>query len=63
MFKKQPKIDIKPNEFDRKIMLAGWFLVMLNFIIVLSFFFNLPEIIPIHFNLKLHCGQFQSLTF
>jgi uncharacterized membrane protein len=62
MFKKQPKIDIKPNEFDRKIMLAGWFLVMLNFIIVLSFFFNLPEIIPIHFNLKGEADGFGSKT-
>jgi uncharacterized membrane protein len=52
MFKKQPKIDIKPNEFDRKLILAGWLIVGLNFILALTFYFQLPEIIATHFNLK-----------
>lgn len=52
MFKNQPKIDIKPNDFNQKLILAGWFLVALNFILVLSFYSVLPETIPTHFNLK-----------
>lgn len=51
MFKNQPKIDIKPNDFDRKLILIGWLIVVLNFIVVLSFFFELPDKIATHFNL------------
>ncbi|GMN10901.1 hypothetical protein MTsPCn9_27870 [Croceitalea sp. MTPC9] len=52
MFGNQPKIDIKPNEFDRKLILVGWILVALNFILALSFYSGLPDTIPTHFNLK-----------
>lgn len=60
MFGNQPKIDIKPNYFDRKLILAGWLLVALNFIVVLSFYFTLPDTIPTHFNLKGEADGFGS---
>lgn len=52
MFRNQPKIDIKPSPTDRKIILIGWLVVVLNFVIVLAFYFQLPDTIPTHFNLK-----------
>ncbi len=52
MFKNHPKIDVEPNDFDRKLILAGWLLVALNFILVFSFYSSLPEVIPTHFNIK-----------
>jgi len=52
MFKKQPKINVRPTSTDRKIILFGWLLVVLNFILVFVFYFQLPDNIPTHFNLK-----------
>jgi len=52
MFRKHPKIEIKPSKTDIKLILVGWVLVCLNFILVLVFYFDLPETIPTHFNLK-----------
>ena len=52
MFKKQPKIDIKPTKTDLLVMRLGWFVVGLNFILVAVFFLNLPDTIPTHFNIK-----------
>lgn len=52
MFRKQPKIDIKPSEKDKKLVIIGWLCVFINFVIVLLFYFDLPETIPIHFNFK-----------
>lgn len=52
MFRKQPKIDIQPTPKDLKIIKIGWLLVILNFILVFAFYFQLPETIPTHFNLQ-----------
>ena len=60
MFKSNPKIDITPNATDRKIILAGWGLVGLHFILVLSFFFELPDTIATHFNLAGKADGFGS---
>ncbi|WP_350291057.1 DUF1648 domain-containing protein [uncultured Croceitalea sp.] len=60
MFGNQPKIEVKPNDFDRKLILVGWLLVAVNFIVVLSFYFTLPETIPTHFNLKGEADGFGS---
>ncbi len=60
MFRKQPKIDIKPTEKDRKIILIGWLFVVLNFVIVFAFYFQLPDTIPVHFNLKGEADGFGS---
>jgi uncharacterized membrane protein len=51
MFKQQPKIHVEPDATDKRLIATGWVLVALNFIVVLSFFFTLPETIPTHFNL------------
>lgn len=52
MFHNHPKIDVKPTSLDRNLILFGWALVLLNFVVVLSFYPGLPDTIPIHFNLK-----------
>lgn len=52
MFRKQPKIDIRPTLRDRKIILIGWLLIIFNVILVFAFYFQLPEKIPTHFNLR-----------
>jgi len=41
MFRKQPKIDVKPNATDLKIIKYGWIFV---------FYFKLPEIIATHYD-------------
>lgn len=60
MFNNHPKIDVKPNEFDRRLIRCGWLVVALNFILVLAFYFQLPETVPIHFNLKGEADGFGS---
>jgi uncharacterized membrane protein len=60
MFRNQPKIDIKPSPTDRKIILIGWLLVVLNFIIVFAFHFQLPDTVPTHFNLRGEADDFGS---
>lgn len=62
MFRKQPKIEVKPTITDLKIIRLGWFLVILNFIIVGIFYVDLPEEIPIHFNFKGEADGFGSKT-
>jgi uncharacterized membrane protein len=52
MFRKQPRIDIKPNTFDKKLIRVGWVLVITNFMIVIAFYFDLPDVVAIHFDLK-----------
>jgi uncharacterized membrane protein len=52
VFRKQPKIDVKPNSIDRKLILAGWLLIAANFIIILIAYAAMPETIATHFNLK-----------
>ncbi len=50
MFGNQPKIDVKPDKSDRLILKIGWVIIAMNFILVLSFYFYLPDTIPVHFN-------------
>ena len=52
MFRKQPKIDIKPSKKDKKLIVIGWLFISINFVLVLLFYFDLPETIPTHFNFK-----------
>lgn len=51
MFRKQPKIDVRPNNTGRKFILAGWLLAAAHVTIALSFYVTLPKTIPVHFNL------------
>lgn len=52
MFRKQPKIEVKPTKTDRLVMRVGWALVALHFILVVVFYADLPDTIATHFNLK-----------
>lgn len=52
MFRKQPKIEVKPNQVDKKIIRWGWIVLLLNLILILVFYSNLPNKIPTHFNFK-----------
>ncbi|MFD2101602.1 DUF1648 domain-containing protein [Flagellimonas iocasae] len=52
LLRKNPKIEVKPSPLDKKLFMAGWFVVILNAILVLKFYFDLPETIPTHFNLQ-----------
>ncbi|WP_136465014.1 DUF1648 domain-containing protein [Flagellimonas onchidii] len=52
IFSKKPKIEVKPNATDKKLVKLGWAIVALNVLLVLIFYFDLPETIPTHFNLK-----------
>lgn len=52
MFRKHPKIDVEPTKLDKKLILAGWALVTLNFIFVLFAYTDVPDTIPTHFNFK-----------
>jgi uncharacterized membrane protein len=47
-----PKIKIEITAFDKKLELLGHTLLILLWSITLYIFFKLPQIIPIHFNLK-----------
>ena len=44
------EIDIKPNAIDRKIILTGYLIVGINFLIVFIFYWKIPDIIPTHFD-------------
>lgn len=50
MYGNHPKKDVTPNSVDRLILKIGWFIIVIHFVLVLSFYFNLPDTIPIHFN-------------
>ncbi|NNL07838.1 MAG: DUF1648 domain-containing protein [Croceitalea sp.] len=52
MFNNHPKIDIRPTAKDRRLINFGWILVALNLLLIFSFYFELPETIATHFNLK-----------
>lgn len=52
MFRKNPKLEVKLTDSDRKIVKLGWFFITIHFCISLYFYFDLPEKIPIHYNLK-----------
>ena len=62
MFNSHPKINIEPNSTDRKILRVGWITVALNFLLVAIFYFDLPQTIPIHFNLKGEADGFGNRT-
>ncbi len=52
MFSKKPKIEVKPSPADKKLIKLGWIIVILNVLLVLVFYYDLPDTIPTHFNLK-----------
>ncbi|MEX0313756.1 MAG: DUF1648 domain-containing protein [Allomuricauda sp.] len=52
IFSKHPKIEVKPTTRDKNLVKLGWIIVALNVLLVLVFYFDLPETIPTHFNLK-----------
>ncbi|PWL38068.1 hypothetical protein DKG77_07180 [Flagellimonas aquimarina] len=60
ILRKKPKIEVKPTTTDKKLVLIGWVIVILNFVVVLLFYFDLPETIPVHFNLKGEINGFGS---
>ncbi|MFD0796720.1 DUF1648 domain-containing protein [Maribacter chungangensis] len=60
MFRKQPKIEVKPTKTDRLLMRIGCILVGLHFIVIGVFYFDLPNTIPTHFNLKGEADGFGS---
>lgn len=62
MFRKQPKIDIRPTKKDKKLIEIGWLLVLFNFALVFLFYFDLPNTILIHFNLKGEADRYGSKT-
>ena len=45
-----PKLEIKPTKGQLNLLRLGWFIVILNFIIVAIFYTDLPNKIPSHFN-------------
>ncbi len=56
----QPKIDVKPTKTDRLLIRIGWVLVLLHFIVLFIFYFDLPNTMPTHFNLKGEADGFSS---
>ena len=52
MFKKQPRIEVKPNATDRKLIRAGWLFIGLIGVFLAVIYQNIPRIIPTHFNLE-----------
>ncbi len=52
MFRKNPKLEVKLSDSDRKIVKLGWLFIVAHLFITLYFYFDLPEKIPIHYNLK-----------
>ena len=52
MFKKQPKIDIKPTANDPRIIVTGWLVIAFCAAITSIFYFQLTVTIPTHFNHK-----------
>ena len=49
-FKNHPKIEVEPSPTDKKLMKVGWGIVLLNAMVILLFYFDLPKTIPTHFN-------------
>ena len=47
---KRPRIYIKPNLTDRVLEIIGWFFIFGIWTLTLTNYFELPEIIPIHYN-------------
>lgn len=47
-----PKLEIRLTKNQQNLLLLGWFIVVLNFIIVAIFYTELPNKIPSHFNFK-----------
>lgn len=60
MIRKQPEIDIKPTKTDRLFIRIGWVLVLLHFVVLFIFYFDLPNTMPTHFNLKGEADGFSS---
>lgn len=52
MFKKQPRIEVKPNATDRKLIRVGWLFIGLIGVFLGVIYQNIPRIIPTHFNLE-----------
>lgn len=52
LFKKQPRIEVKPTPIDQKLYRAGWMVIAFNVFLVLGVYFDLPETIPTHFNFQ-----------
>jgi len=48
--KKRPKIKLELNRTDKIVEVIGWILVIGIWILTLANYFELPDIIPIHFN-------------
>ncbi|MDO1513633.1 DUF1648 domain-containing protein [Maribacter confluentis] len=47
-----PKINIPLTKQQQKLIVFGWIIVVLNFLLVAAFYNNLNDIVPIHFNYK-----------
>lgn len=60
MFRKQPQIEVKQKPHDKKVVVAGWIIIGINFLLGLYVIFDLPDIIPIHFNLAGKADAFGS---
>ncbi|WP_435623222.1 DUF1648 domain-containing protein [Flagellimonas sp.] len=60
MFQNHPKIEVKPNRTDHMILLLGWILIGCHAVYVWLSFANLPETIPIHFNIRGEADGFGS---
>lgn len=52
MIKNQPRIDIKPNATDHKLIGLGWLIIVLIAVFLSVMYQNIPRIIPTHFNLE-----------
>ena len=51
-FNNNPKIEVPPSQQDLLLLKIGWGLVAFNFLLILAFYFYLPNTIPVHFDLK-----------
>ena len=58
MITKKPQLDIKPTPSDKKLVRMGWIIVALNYLLILVFYFDLPDTIPTHFNLQGEADDF-----
>lgn len=63
MFKKQPQIEVPPTQLDLNLIKLGWILVALNLVLALYYSFELPEKIPIHFNLMGKADNYGDKSF
>lgn len=60
MCSKKPKIEVLPNPQELTILKIGWYLVLINFLLVFVFYFYLPDTIPTHYNLYGDADDFGS---